>query len=391
MKRTKKRKYWLWWLLLLLGLSVAVRFVQDDRHRQVRATLTVPEILANADTIGYSRADKPREFSFPEDHGPHPDFKTEWWYFTGHLDASDGQEFGFQLTFFRSALSPEQMNRRTSAWRSGQVYMAHFALSDLTEQQFYAFERFSRDGMGLAGARSYPLLVWLEDWFVKSYDEASSNAVPVMELAAQQDGIALQLRAESVKPPVLQGQDGLSQKSAAPGNASYYYSLTRMSANGTVTTGDKIFEVTGAAWMDREWSTSALGQDQVGWDWFSLQLSNNSELMYYQLRNKLGQPDQFSQGMLVDAKGKTRHFNRDEIRISVLKYWQSPRGGRYPARWRLRIDAMSTDLTISAKMADQELDVTFRYWEGAVAVDGLYQAQQVSGQGYVELTGYAPE
>lgn len=349
-------------------------------------TLTVAQALGERPEgdEGYARALGPREFHFPEDHGPHPDFHSEWWYWTGHLAAADGHAFGYQLTLFRSALAPGQ-TRHTSAWGARELYMGHLTLSDLGAGRFHSFERFSRAALGLAGARTEPFRVWLEDW---SAEAMGAGALP-LRLTARQGDLALSLELEEGKPPVLQGDQGLSQKGPTPGDASYYYSLTRMPTRGQVTVDGHAYDVTGQSWMDREWSTNALGPGVVGWDWFSLQLSDGAELMYYQLRRRDGSVEPLSAGTLIPAQGASLHLPREDVRVEVLDTWTSPRSGvRYPSRWRLSVPSRNLSLELTPELADQELRVSLRYWEGAVRLSGTHEGQPVQGQGYVELTGY---
>jgi predicted secreted hydrolase len=226
------------------------------------------------DAEGYTRALAPRPFVFPADHGPHPDFRSEWWYFTGNLETPEGRPFGFQLTLFRFALAPEAPARE-SAWATRQSYMGHFALADIARERFFPFQRLARGAAGLAGAEAGPLRVWLGDWTITG----AGGEQPRFNLEAAEEGVGIALELESTKPLVLQGDRGLSQKSADPGNASFYYSLTRLAARGTVTVDGEEYAVAGAAWLDREWSTSALAPDQAGWDWFALQLDDGRDLM----------------------------------------------------------------------------------------------------------------
>lgn len=366
-------------LLLLLTL-LACR----EPERLPSASISVAGALRAANDQGYAKALEPRPFHFPEDHGPHPEFRTEWWYYTGNLATREGRQFGFQLTFFRSALAPETptIPPRSSEWASRQAYLAHFTVTDVEGKSFRSFERWNRGALGLAGAQGSPFRVWLEDWSA----EAMGNA---MHLKASEDGAAIDLVLQPGKPPALQGDRGLSQKNPEPGNASYYYSLPRMPAAGTIRAGGETFEVTGLAWMDREWSTSALGKDQVGWDWFALQLSDGRDLMLYQLRRTDGSIDVSSNGTVIGSKGETRHLNRSDFQLQVLDRWQSPRSGAsYPSGWRLRIPSEQIDLRIEPLLPDQELDVSFRYWEGAVRLEGTSLGKPVQGRGYVEMTGY---
>jgi predicted secreted hydrolase len=347
-------------------------------------TVAVAEVLAGP-ADGFARALAPRPFVFPADHGPHPDFRTEWWYYTGNLQTAGGRHFGFQLTFFRIAVAPT-MAPRDSAWASREAYMAHFALTDSAGQRFDAASRLSRAALGLAGARATPFRVWVEDW---SAEGVGGEAVPV-RLRAAQDDVAIDLTLASAKPIVLQGERGLDRKGEEPGNASYYYSLTRMPATGRVTLGGAAFAVTGLAWMDREWSTSSLGADLVGWDWMALQLDDGRDLMVYQLRRRDGTADRFSGGSLVDVDGASRRLGPGDFRIDVRETWPSPRDGtRYPSRWRLLVPAHGLDLEIAPRLADQELNLTVRYWEGAVQVRGRAHGTPLGGVGYVELVGYA--
>lgn len=350
-----------------------------------RASLSVAGALRTADDRGYAKAIEPREFSFPEDHGPHPEFRTEWWYYTGNLETAEGRRFGFQLTFFRSALAPE-MAERASAWATRQVYLAHFTVTDVQGERFHSFERWSRGAAGLAGAEGEPFRVWVEDWSA----EAAGGQAPPMRISAREGDVGIDLVLRQGKPPVLQGERGLSRKSAERGNASYYYSLTRMPAAGTVRVDGGSFAVSGLAWMDREWSTSSLGKNQVGWDWFALQLSDGREVMLYRLRRKDGSADPASSGTVIGPGGESRRLAPGDFTLEDLDRWKSPRSGAgYPSRWRLRIPSEGLDVEVRPLLPDQELDVSFLYWEGAVGISGARSGAPVVGRGYVELTGYA--
>jgi predicted secreted hydrolase len=336
------------------------------------------------DTESYVRVFGPREFSFPADHGPHNDYKAEWWYFTGNLDDSDGRRFGYELTFFRFALAPRPVPSG-SAWRSHQLYMAHFALTDVENDRFRSFERFSRAALGLAGARADRLHVWLYDW---SASAIGSAAFP-LTLHAAADGIAIDFTLNSGKPMVLHGQAGFSRKSKEAGQASYYYSFTRLPTAGTIRIDGRAYQVRGNSWMDREWSTSALSKEQAGWDWFALQLSDGRDLMFYRLRRKDGTVDPYSAGTLVNADGTALPLRHDAVLIRERREWRSPRtGALYPVEWLLSLPEYGIELVVKPLMSDQELDVAFKYWEGAVRVRGTSRGEPVSGRGYAELTGY---
>jgi predicted secreted hydrolase len=346
--------------------------------------LTVAETLGGEALEGYARAMEPRTFRFPEDHGPHPEFRTEWWYFTGNLHDERGRHFGYQLTFFRVALAPEAPER-SSDWASRHVFMAHFALTDTATGRFHHFERFSRVALGLAGARTTPFRVWLEEWSVAS---EPGEGFP-WRLQAGEGGVEIDFLLERAKPIVLQGDAGLSQKSDEPGNASYYYSMTRLPTRGTIRIGEGEFFVEGDSWLDREWSTSALGEGDVGWDWFSLQLSDYREVMFYRIRREGGESSPWSAGTVVSPDGSARSISVEEVHIEELARWRSPRSGAvYPALWRLSVPSEGIDLLIEPQLADQELETTVRYWEGAVRAQGTSRGEAVTGMGYVEMTGY---
>ncbi len=351
---------------------------------------------AAVDTAGFARAQGPRPFSFPQDHGPHPEFQTEWWYYTGNLQSAEGRRFGFQLTFFRRALLPPgRLAARASDWAAGQVYMAHFALSDVDGGQHQAFERLQRGAAGLAGAQAAPFQVWLDDWQVVEAAApapcAHPNAGPcAYRLQAAQDGLALDLRLVDTKGPALQGDQGFSRKGAGAGQASYYYSLTRLESAGTIQLAGQTYAVSGLSWMDHEFSTSALSKDQVGWDWFSIQLDDGSELMLFQIRRADGSLDPYSSGAWIAPNGQVSPLQRDDFQLDVTARWDSPRSGAsYPAGWRLNVPRLGLALEVRPRLADQELNLSYAYWEGAVAVSGSSGGQSVAGSGYVELTGYS--
>jgi predicted secreted hydrolase len=374
--------------LAVLGLA-AVLAVGARRLARPPApsppALAVTEALGGGSAEGFARALAPRRFTFPEDHGPHPEFQTEWWYYTGNLQSAQGRHFGFQLTFFRIGLAAT-MAARASAWASREAYMAHFALTDTAGRRFTAASRLSRAALGLAGAQASPFKVWVEDW---SAEGVAGDAAPVRLRAASED-VALDLTLDSAKPVVLQGERGLDRKGPEPGNASYYYSLTRMPARGRVTVRGASFDVGGLAWMDREWSTALLGPGLVGWDWFALQLDDGRELMLYRLRPAEGHPARFGGGSLVAVDGSSRSLGPDDFRIDVLETWTSPRDGtRYPSRWRVSLVREALELEVTPRLPDQELALGVRYWEGAVSAAGRAGTRAVAGSGYVELVGYA--
>jgi predicted secreted hydrolase len=370
-------------IAVLVGGVLSVALFRAQQPPMVSAE--VVGLRATDNTAGLARADHVRTFSFPLDHGPHPDFQTEWWYYTGNLDAADGRHFGYQLTFFRRAITPMETTR-ASDWATNQIYLAHFAITDVKNNNHWATERFSRGAAGLAGASGDPYHVWLENWNVSALNADGSN----VQLRAEDSGHAVTLTLKSEKPLVLHGDKGLSQKSSGVGNASYYYSFTRLATEGTITVNGETFPVQGLSWMDHEFSTTVLGENAVGWDWFSIQLSDQREVMYFQIRQKDGRIEPLSGGTLVMPDGSPRALTRDQVNVQVLDTWTSPQsGGVYPARWRVSIPSAAIQLTLTPYVADQEMRVSIVYWEGAVQITGNSNGAPVTGSGYVEMTGYA--
>ncbi len=369
-------------LVVLCGLVWGLSF----RRPAAQAQASVIGMPAAPSTGPYAQVTGPERLSFPKDFGPHTDFRTEWWYYTGNLATADGRKFGFQLTFFRRAVEPPADRvKRASDWATDQVYLAHFTLTDVSAKQFHYFERLERGAAGLAGATVTPAFqVWLHDWSVA---QTGSNDY---RLQAEEQGIAIDLRLVDATGPVLQGDRGYSQKGPQTGNASLYFSQPRLESQGTVTAGGQTYEVSGVSWMDREISTSALSKGEVGWDWFALHLDDGSQLMAYVLRRSDGSISAFSSGTLIAPDGATRHLTQNDFQIAVESTWKSPHsGGVYPSHWKLSIPSAGLELDIQPLLADQELNVSFIYWEGAVQFHGTYGGKPVAGLGYVELTGYA--
>jgi predicted secreted hydrolase len=370
-------------LLVAIALFVALALWLWSRHPATSGSpvASVAAALSGPADAAFARADRPREFAFPADHGPHPDYRTEWWYYTGNLADARGRRFGFQFTIFRVALAPPDAvaPARSSAWATDQAYFAHLALSDVDGHRFVARHDTARGAVGLAGAQADPYRVWIGGWSVEGWAptrlRAESREAPT---------IALDLTLDPRKPIVLEGDHGLSRKGS--GGSSYYYSLTRMPTSGSVAIGGESFAVSGETWMDREWSTSALAENQAGWDWFSLQLGDGRELMLYRMRLKDGGVDPASSGTLVERDGTSRPLALADFAIEPLGRWTSPRGGEYPSGWQVRVPAAGIDVGVQPLLKDQELAVGFRYWEGAVEV---IAGGRPAGCGYVELTGYA--
>lgn len=380
-----KTKRWLWIVLVLLIAAGALLLWRERGQPAVQAR--VQGAAQAADASGFVRAARGQPLSFPADYGPHPDFQTEWWYYTGNLTGEDGRHFGYQFTIFRRAMQPPaDRAERPSDWGADQVYMGHFAVTDAAGGRFHSFEKLARGAADLAGAQAEPYAVWLEDWRVE--DVPGQPGVTHVQAAA--GDVAIDLLLADTKGPVLQGDQGYSQKGPDPGNASFYYSLTRLATEGTVTVGGTAYPVEGLSWKDHEYSTSALASNQVGWDWFAIQLDDDTELKAFHIRQSDGSVDPFSAASFVDADGAVTHLSRDDFRIEVGKTWRSPRsGGEYPAQWTLTVPSLDLRLELEPWLADQELNVSYNYWEGAVRVSGERAGQPVSGNGYVEMTGYA--
>jgi predicted secreted hydrolase len=347
-----------------------------------------PSVLPAGAATGFAEALAPRAFAFPRDHGPHPEFRQEWWYLTGNLEAPGGERFGFELTFFRFALAPPAAGAEAdrSAWRTREICMAHFAISDLKAQRFRFAQKLSRAALGLAGAQGAPLRVWIDDW---TLDEAPSQAG--WQLRAAQPGYALELELRALTPPVLNGEAGLSRKSGVPGSASYYYSIPRLEARGRLLRDGQPLAVQGLAWLDREWGSGNLGPNQAGWDWFALQLDDGTALMFYALRRRGGDRDPHSAGTWVESSGEPHPLASAAVQTEVTDHWTSSDGVRYPAGWHIRVAALALDVAVRPVLADQELKTAPRYWEGAVDVNGERAGRALRGRGYVELVGYAGE
>jgi predicted secreted hydrolase len=380
------RKLLLTSLLLLAVLLLALSLQNRPAGRQVQSRLEAA--AAAPEQSGFAQADGPRPLQFPADQGPHPNFQTEWWYYTGNLETPTGRHFGFQLTFFRRALLPPTLPTPADAagsdWSTRQVYLAHFALTDVQGKHFYAFQSLSRAAAGLAGAQSDPFQVWLDDWQVR---ETAPNR---FQLHAAQEDVVVELSLEDSKGPVLQGDNGYSRKGPQPGQASYYYSRTHLASQGTVQVNGETFPVTGLSWMDHEFSTSYLSKNQTGWDWFALQLENGSELMVFQIRQTDGSIDPYSSGTFVAADGSLTHLTNQEFQIRVLDTWVSPHSGAvYPSRWTVSVPRLGLQLNVQPYLSDQELNLAYTYWEGAVHLEGQLGGKTLRGDGYVELTGYA--
>jgi predicted secreted hydrolase len=342
-------------------------------------------LLVNPFVAQYRVAVPGYRYEFPRDNFNHPDFQTEWWYYTGNLRAADGHEFGFQLTFFRQALTREA--QYNSAWSAPDVYMAHLALSDISGGKFYHRERLNRAGPGIAGVNAETGRIWNGNWQIR-WDGAKQ------ELQGVSDQFELHLSLESQKPPVIHGVDGISQKSAGQGHASHYISLTRLAVNGDVELREKKYHVTGTAWMDHEFFTHQLNAEQAGWDWFSLQLNDNTEVMLFRMRRKDGSIDPFSSGTYVSAAGKSTHLLQKDFTLEPLAGTWSSDSDRavYPIQWRVTVPSLKMNFEITTPLKQQELAgktaLSPNYWEGVIRIAGTRDAEPIAGAGYLEMAGY---
>ena len=362
-------------LLLLMGCEAS----SPDSSSNF-SPIAVGERMGATPDPGFERAIEPRDFVFPRDHGAHPEFATEWWYFTGNLYTNDNRRFGYQLTLFRVGLTPGTP-AEDSDWRAHQLYMGHLALSDIEQRRHHSAERFTRAAAGLAGAKLKPFEVWLGPWSIKGSD---NELFPLtINTETPEFGLSLNIDQGS-KQHVLQGERGLSRKSDTPGNASYYYSYTRLPTQGKVRIGEQYFDINGNSWFDREWSSSALAADQAGWDWFALQFDDGRDLMFYRMRDKQGAAQRFSKGVLVGTDGSAQPLSLEQVELKTTREWQTTDGVRYPIEWRMQIPDHGLDLRVLAAFDAHEMRHTVRYWEGAVNVSGSH-----NGVGYLELSGYA--
>jgi predicted secreted hydrolase len=328
-------------------------------------------------TAGYT-------YAFPRDHASHPDYKIEWWYYTGNVKAKDGRRFGYQVTFFRVGVDPAPAN--PSKWAIRDLFMTHLAISDPSGRRYRYAEKLSRGGPGLAGAATDQYRVWNDDW-----SATLDGQRHVLKAASPQAAIDLTL--DEGKAPVIHGIGGISQKGAQAGNASHYYSLTRMPTRGSITVDGERFEVTGDSWMDHEFGTSFLEPGQRGWDWLSMQLSDGRELMLYQLRRDDGSRDPRSSGTLVGTDGKTRHLDVNAFTLTPGRAtFKSKNGAAYPIEWSIAIPSEKLDLKVTTPLNDQELALErstgVAYWEGAIDVSGSAAGKAITGAGYLEMTGY---
>ena len=334
---------------------------------------------------GWREAEAGYRYEFPRDHAAHEDYAIEWWYYTGNLQAKDGRRFGYQLTFFRVGVTRQPAN--PSRWAVRDLYMTHFAVSDIEQKEFHSSDRMNRAGVGWAGAATGEYRVWNEDWSARL-----DGGVHV--LGASSGDYRIDLRLTPAKPEVIHGENGISRKGPSAGNASHYYSLTRLETAGQLTVGGETFEVIGLSWMDHEFGTSFLEEEETGWDWFSIQLDDGRELMLFQIRRRDGQIDPSSSGTLIERDGRATPIRFGEFALAPGDVWRSPASrAEYPTAWTIDLPQNQLKLTVRAAFADQEWRTAestgVTYWEGSVSVEGAAAGSRVSGRGYLEMTGYA--
>ena len=379
----KPRVRWRWlivscclFFILLFSMSFAFSGLSSKEQRPATEA-------RNRD--GWREAEAGYRYEFPRDHAAHEDYAIEWWYYTGNLQAKDGRRFGYQLTFFRIGVTRQPAN--PSRWAVRDLYMTHFAISDIEQKRFHSFDRINRAGVGWAGAATDAYRVWNEDWSARL--DGRDHV-----LSASNGDYKLDLRLTPAKPEVRHGENGISQKGPSAGNASHYYSLTRLETAGQLTVGGETFEAAGLSWMDHEFGTSFLEEEETGWDWFSIQLDDGRELMLFQIRRRDGQIDPSSSGTLIERDGRATPIRFGEFALTPGDVWRSPASSaEYPTAWTIDLPQNQLKLTVRAAFADQEWRTAestgVTYWEGSINVEGTAEGRRVGGRGYLEMTGYA--
>jgi predicted secreted hydrolase len=312
-------------------------------------------------------------YEFPRDHFNHPEFQTEWWYYTGNLRDPQGRRFGFELTFFRQGI--DRAKQPAAVWDVRDAWLAHLALSDIDGGRFLHAERLNRSGAGLAGASSGLARVWNGNWRAQ-WDLPGGT----QQIEAIDPRFSFDLTLRALKPPVIHGIHGVSQKAPGAGHASHYISFTRLETRGSVVLEGRTFQVEGLSWMDHEFFTNQLDAAQTGWDWFSLQFDDGTELMLFRLRRTGGDADPYSAGTYIDTRGRATHLVRDAFSVTPGKLWH-----KYPVEWTVRVPSLGIAVETATRLPQQELDSQRNpYWEGSVEIAGSRR-----GSGYVEMTGYA--
>jgi predicted secreted hydrolase len=356
--------------IFIIGLSRGIAFGADAAF----STSPAPD---------FAQVLEPRAWLFPRDHGRHDGYKTEWWYFTGNLRDKTGRRFGYQLTFFRTAVAPNPTTR-PSPWAMRDLYFAHAAISDPADNRFLFKDRMQRGRAGLAESSDQTMDVFLLDWSAKLDARGNSH------LIASEPGFGIDLIAGRGVGPVLQGPGGVNKKGRNPGQASYYYSQPLMPTTGSLTIDSQTFQVQGQTWMDHEFSSNALSSDQVGWDWLALSMNDHSSLMIYRLRNRAGGTD-FLSGTLIAPDGKPKYLGALDITFNGEQAWTSPQTGAvYPQVWHVAVPGREP-LVVRTVMTGQELitrnSTNVNYFEGMV--DATNEGGKTAGEGYLEMTGHS--
>lgn len=370
-----------WWVLMV---PVCVGIVWGKRSespvRELRP-LTLSAAIQGLDDRGFARVDAPWQFRFPRDHGGHPDHRTESWQFAGYVKNAEGDDFAFQLAFFRLALVPATAPMRSSAWGARGIFRGQLAIADFARRRFHTQQRLSREALGLGGAE--PSRAWVEDWIMDAKTLPSGDHE--FDLTATSDKVGIELNLRSVKPALIRGADSGS-------NAAFYaYALSRLSARGVLRIEDRRYTVRGLAWLDRAWGLVPVPEGPVVWDRFLIQLDDGREIVVFRLRRRDGSGKPIVSVALIGQDAKLRNFDETDLSLQPQGYWKSPvDGAPYPVRWRLSLPDQGIVLDVAPLMNEQEIDLSLRYWGGTVRVDGEVRGQSVAGTGYAELTGYAP-
>jgi predicted secreted hydrolase len=382
-RNCKRRSRWQW--LMISGGLFLMLFLLMPSAFGVFPVIEQPPAAEARNKDGWREAEAGYRYEFPRDHAAHEDYAIEWWYYTGNLQAKDGRRFGYQLTFFRVGVTRQPVN--PSRWAVRDLYMTHFAISDIERQQFHSFDRINRAGVGWAGAATGEYRVWNEDWSARL--DGREHV-----LSASSGDYKIDLRLTPAKPEVAHGESGISRKGPSAGNASHYYSLTRLETRGELIAGGETFAVTGLSWMDHEFGTSFLEEEETGWDWFSIQLDDGRELMLFQIRRRDGQIDPSSSGTLIERDGRATPIRFGEFALAASDVWRSPASqAEYPTAWTIDLPQNQLKLTTRAAFADQEWRTAestgVTYWEGSINVEGAAAGRRVTGRGYLEMIGYA--
>lgn len=368
--------------LFAIGFMLSSRMDIQDAEKPPRFLSGM--LSGSADSRDYDHASPDNVIQFPEDHDAHEGFRHEWWYFTGNLESREGREFGYQLTFFRFAHASR--SEIQNAWNNDQTWMAHLAVSDIEAERFFLEQDMSRQVLDLAGAKIQPFRVWLHNWHATRHEPFEPDRL-ALDLSAAGDGFSIELSVKSKTAPVLQGENGYSRKDHSGKSASHYYSYPDMETSGQIRIDGEAFEVFGTTWMDREWSSALLQANQDGWDWFALHLDNGDKIMAFQIRQEQG--DAYRHAVLIGPEQSK--IPLDVIEMNPTRSWTSPDTGvEYPIGWKLGLQSAQQiiALEVDSLMPNQEVNLLFRYYEGAVEVHGQSGSEEISGRGYMELTGY---